>query len=409
MKTRGSRTTRMRVSVWLRTGALCLAAVLALSLFGCGQGEEESGMPVEQRLKESKSIASDVRKLKSTDGQPLIAWSTEKDVPPRPEDPESLPETEKGHWWDMEYAGWETEKVNMPESPGDGALGKEVVLIRAGDHPYWTAYVNGFKRIAEAFQMDVTIYNSNWNIDLQSQQTEQAINQRPDMIIFCPVDATSCTPLLREINRAGVPVIASNMLLDDRAMKYVITWTGPDDWGQFRLLARHFADAMNKRGSYCIVRHMPGSSPFFARTYAPITTLKDYAPEMELLTMDTANLKAEGTMQLVSAWLTKYGDELEGLVLPGDGFSLTGALQAVKDTGRDDIKMVAAGSSKTGLEAVKSGDVLGITYQTAEGDGALSCFTAAQWFNGKDLPPVRYLPKHVITKKDVDEYLPAQW
>ena len=35
---------------------------------------------------------------------------------------------------------------------------------------------------------------------------------------------------------------------------------------------------------------------------------------------DTANLEAEGTMQLVSAWLTKYGEELKGLVLAGDGF-----------------------------------------------------------------------------------------
>ena len=29
-------------------------------------------------------------------------------------------------------------------------------------------------------------------------------------------------------------------------------------------------------------------------------------------------------MQLVSAWLTKFGDELKGLVLAGDGFTLTG-------------------------------------------------------------------------------------
>ena len=42
-----------------------------------------------------------------------------------------------------------------------------------------------------------------------------------------------------------------------------------------------------------------GALPFFARTYAPITELKEYAPEMELLDMDTANLEAEATLQLV--------------------------------------------------------------------------------------------------------------
>ena len=115
-------------------------------------------------------------------------------------------------------------------------------------------------------------------------------------------------------------------------MKYCLTWTGSDDWGQFRMLAREFADALDKKGGYAIVRHMPGSSPFFVRTYAPITELAEYAPDMKLLVMDTANLEAEGTMQL-----------------------------------------------------------------------------AVEWFEGKKLEPVRYLPKHIITQADVDDFMPAQW
>jgi ribose transport system substrate-binding protein len=297
----------------------------------------------------------------------------------------------------------------MPVSPGDGPRGKRVVLLKAGDHPYWTAYVNGFKALAQAHGMEVKIFNGNWNLDLQAQQAEQAINERPDMVVLAPVDATGCTPLLRRMNKAGIPVITSNTIPCDEAMKYCLAWTGPDDWGQFRMLARAFADALNKTGGYAIVRHMPGSSPFFARTFAPITELGTYAPDMQLLAMDTANLEAEGTMQLVSAWLTKYGDELKGLVLAGDGFSMTGALEAVKKAGRGDLVIVAAGNSKTGMDSVKAGDALAITYQSAEGDGAIAVQAAAEWFEGKPLEPVRYLPKHIITQSDVDEYMPAQW
>ena len=28
---------------------------------------------------------------------------------------------------------------------------------------------------------------------------------------------------------------------------------------------------------------------------------------------------------------------------------------------------------------------------------------------GRQLEPVRYLPKHIITQADVDEFMPAQW
>jgi len=352
----------------------------------------------------------DVYALRGTDGQPYILPQTESvTIPERPADPKALMETDKGHWWDIEYAGWNVEKVNMPVSPKDGPRGKRIVLLKAGDHPYWTAYVNGFKVMAEAYKMKIKIYNSNWNMDLQAQQTDQSINEQPDMIIFAPVDATACTPLLRRINKAGIPCITSNTIPCDEAMKYCLGWTGPDDWGQFRMLARIFADELENKGGYAIVRHMPGSSPFFARTYAPVTELTEYAPDMKMLVMDTANLEAEGTMQLVSAWLIKYGDELKGLVLAGDGFSMTGALEAVKKSGRKDIVIVAAGNSKTGMDSIKAGDALAITYQSAEGDGAIAVHAAAEWFEGKELEPVRYLPKHIITQADVDDFMPAQW
>lgn len=352
----------------------------------------------------------DVFALRGSDGRPyILPDEVAPTVPPRPADPAALPETEAGRWWDIEFAGWNVEKVPMPASPGDGPKGKRVVLLKAGDHPYWTAYVNGFTAIAEAYGMQIKVYNGNWNLDLQAQQTEQAINERPDMVILAPVDATGCTPLLRRLNKAGIPCITSNTIPCDEAMKYCLAWTGPDDWGQFRMLARVFADALGKTGGYAVVRHMPGSSPFFARTFAPVSELAQYAPGMTLLAMDTTHMEAEKTMQLVSAWLTKYGTELKGLILAGDGFVLTGALEAAKKAGREDLVIVAAGNSKTGMDSVKAGDALAITYQSAEGDGALAVHTAADWFSGKALNPVRYLPKHIITKNDVDTYMPAQW
>ncbi len=352
----------------------------------------------------------DVFALRGTDGQPYILQQQERSViPPRPPDPSSLPQTAAGHWWDIEFAGWNVEKAPMPASPADGPRGKRLVLLKAGDHPYWTAYVNGFRTMAEAYGMEVKVFNGNWNLDLQAQQAGQAINERPDLVVLAPVDATGCTPLLRRMNRAGIPVLASNTIPAAEAMKYCLAWTGPDDWGQFRMLARAFADKLDKRGGYAVVRHMPGSSNFFARTYAPITELAAYAPDMKLLAMDTANLEAEATMQLVSAWLTKYGEELKGLILAGDGFSMTGALEAVKRAGREDLVIVAAGNSKTGMDSIKAGDALAITYQSAEGDGAIAVHTAARWFRGETLDPVIYLPKHIITKDNVDQYMPAQW
>jgi ribose transport system substrate-binding protein len=359
-----------------------------------------------------EGLAIDVSKLRGTDKQPLIIMDESPLVPPaRPANPEALPEDDPLHWYDMEYAGWQCTKTNLPKSPESGAKGKRIVCLRHMDHPYTTAYTRGMKQIADAYGIELkTLTAGNADVNIQSQQVDQVINERPDLVILFPVDAKSVVPMLRKLNQAGIPVIASNLIPVDSGMPYVLTWTGPDDWGQFRMLAGEFAKRMNYEGGYCIVQHMPGGSPYFSRTFSVITELKKIAPKMKLLEKQTTKLEAEKTMQVVSDWLTKYKDELKGIVSADDSGAQIGINQACKTAGREDVIRVAAGNSKVGMDFIKAAALHAITYQSAEADGALPMKIAADWFCGKEITrPVYYLPKHVITSKDVDQYLPAQW
>lgn len=399
-----------------RVLGLVLAGVMTLSLFsGCAgsKGGETGGntskLSDAQKKNLEDSLKVDISTIKSSDNQPLLLEMEKKEVPKRPEDPSKLPEEDALHWYDMEFAGWSAEKINIPKSPADGAIGKKVVVIINGDHPYLTAYGNGAKKIADAYKMDFKLMSPNWDLNVQNQQIDQAINSKPDLIILVPLDAKAAVQQFRKINQAGIPCIASNMLPEDEGMKYVICWTGPDDWGQFRMLAQQFADKLGKKGGVAYIRHAPGGSPFFARTYGPITELKKYAPDMKVLDMQAPGFEAEKTMQVVSDWITKYGDELKGIVAADDSAQTIGIIEALKKANRTDIVVVAAGNSKVGMDAVKAGNVLAITYQSAEADGAVAVKMAAEWFNGKEVAPVGYIPKHVITKDDVDSFMPAQW
>lgn len=390
---------------------MAIMAVVLMLVAGCGNQTASSGGQAKgdksANLKES--LAVDSSSLKSSDRQTLLLDLEKTQIPPRPADPQALPETDAGHWYDLEYAGWSAQKVNLPKSPADGAKGKKVITIINGDHPYLTAYTNGQKTVAAAYGIDLKVMSPNWNIDVQNQMIDQAINAKPDMIILIPDDAKVAVQQLRKINQAGIPVISSNMLSEDEGMKYSIGWTGPNDWGQFRMLARSFADKLNKEGGYAIIRHAPGGSPFFARTFGVVTELQTYAPNMQLLDMQAPGFDATKSMQVVSDWITKYGSKLKGIVLADDSAQLTGAIEAIKKANRKDIVLVAAGNSKVGMDAVKSGDAYAITYQSAEADGAVPLKLAIDWFNGKQVEAVRYLPKHIITQADVDKYMPAQW
>ncbi|GMA60738.1 sugar ABC transporter substrate-binding protein [Alicyclobacillus fastidiosus] len=386
---------------------------LALLLAGCGtqaSGSSSAGSSSgSSNSNLAKSLAVNVSNLKSTDGQPLIQPAPQIKIPPRPANPDALPETNILHWWDMEYAGWDVTKVNQPKSPDNGAIGKTIDILEPGPHPYFTAYTKGAKEIANAYQMHLNIMVGDWTVNTQEQQVQEAINQHPDMIIIAPVDADTAVNELRQINQAGIPAIVSNLLPTNQAMQYALMWTGPDDWANMQLLADEFAKDMNYQGDYVIIRHNPGSSPYYSRTYAFMDELLKVAPKMHVLAMQTGQLNATVSQQLTSNWITRFGSQLKGIMSADDSNSQIGINQAVQNAHREDIVRVAAGNSKIGMQALQSGQVVAISYQSAQGDGALPVYEAAQWFDGKTLPPVRYLPMGIITKSNVSKYLPAQW
>jgi ribose transport system substrate-binding protein len=238
---------------------------------------------------------------------------------------------------------------------------------------------------------------------------DEAVNEKPDLIILIALDAKVAILQVRKVNQAGIPIILSNMHPDNEAMRYAICWTGPDDWGQFRMLAKVWADKLNRKGGVAYVRHAPGGSPFFARTFGPASELTAYAPAIQTLDMQAPGFEAAKTQQVVSDWIMRFGDKLVGICAADDSAQAIGIAEACKKAGRRDIVVVAAGNSKVGMDAVKAGEIHAITYQSAEADGAVALKAGADWFNGLTVEPVRYLPKHIITQTDVDTFQPAQW
>jgi len=390
--------------------ALALMAMIAMPVFS---------QTAAQKANLAASLKIDTSKLMSADNQLLMAPSKDnRKVPKRPADPNALPETNPLHWYDMEWAGWNVTPTNVPKSPADGAIGKKVIFIVHGDHPWTTACILGGQKVADAYQMEFKALSPNWVKDVQDQMIDQAINEKPDMILLIPLDAKGAVQQARKINAAGIPLHIFNMLPDAAALNFSLGWTGPDDFGQFRLLARAWADELKKRNpgaktiGVAYVQHAPGGSPYFARSFGPISELSTYAPQIKTLAASSptpATFDANTTMQLVSDWITRFGKDLKGICASDDSAQALGIFQALEKAGRTDIVVVAAGNSKQGMDLVKEGKLFGITYQTAEGDGALSVQTAADWFNGKKVAIRQNLAQHIITKADVAGFYPPQW
>ncbi|HEY9594193.1 MAG TPA: substrate-binding domain-containing protein [Spirochaetia bacterium] len=340
----------------------------------------------------------------------FIFWnSRRKEIPPRPRRPDQYPEWDARHWHDMEYAGWGIQKDGIPESPGDGPAGKRIVFLQAGFHPYHVAYAEGLTRIAERFGINLITLAGNMTEGAQDQQVHRAIDEKPDLAILVPISSDACSRWVAELHDRGIPVIVSNFIPSEESYRSILAWTGPDDWGQFRMLARKFAELMGHEGGYAIIRHLPGTSCYNARTWAVVTELATIAPGMRCLAMAPAS--REGTFdpqiarELVAGWLRDFGPELRGIVVPDDDIVVDGVNAALVDAGREDVIRVGAGSTQKGMQLVREGKLHAITFQPAQADGALALKIAVDWLNGLDIEPINYLPKHIITRENVEDFI----
>lgn len=336
----------------------------------------------------------------------LILWrGAAKRVPERPADPLAFPEDDERHWYDMEYAGLVDRVYSDLPSLGDGPKGKRVICLKAESDTYQRECERAMIDTAEAFGIELSIRLSGWEAGKQDAAVAETIRDKPDMIINIPGCLDHSTIWYRSMYEADIPVIATTLIPENEAFRYLVAWCGHDAWGESRMLARRFAELMGHEGSYCIVQHMPRTSAYYSRTYGVLTELKKVAPQMKLLAAETSHLRADETDAIVTHWLRCFGRDLKGIVSANDIDVLVGVNRAVARAGRDDVVRVSNGTTRAGLKSLKAGRVHALTFKSPPLDGALPIQIAADWFNGLVVERVTHLPTHIITLEDVDEFL----
>jgi len=252
--------------------------------------------------------------------------------------------------------------------------------------------------------VELHVRQAEWDIEHHLEQVREAVNERPDFVIYVAHHSDIAALALSLLHGAGIPTLGSNMALSPEAIRFVVGWTGPDSWAQSRALARRFALAMGSRGGYAIIGHVAGTSVNLARTYGVLTELREYAPQMTCLEHTDGEFDVAATCDAVKEMLRRHGPRLRGIVSSDDNVVQRGIDRALAEEGRLDVKRAAHGSTTVGMSKLADGSLEAITYQSARADGALALHAALDWLSRLAIEPARFLPVHVIDAGNYDEF-----
>ncbi len=260
-----------------------------------------------------------------------------------------------------------------------------------------TAGKEGMEAYAKDNNIELVWNSANNDVSTQASQVDSLINQGVDAIIVVPVQADSLGPQVASAKAKGIPLVPVNAALDSKDIAGNVQ---PDDVAAGAQEMQMMADKLGGKGNIVILQGPLGQSGELDRSKGIEQTLAKY-PDIKVLAKDTANWKRDEAVNKMKNWISGFGPQINGVVAQNDDMGL-GALQALKESGRNGVPIVGIDGIEDGLNAVKSGEFIGTSLQngTVELSAGLAVANALVKGEQVDTDPVYVMP--AITKDNVD-------
>ena len=199
--------------------------------------------------------------------------------------------------------------------------------------------------------------------DAQQKQENQIkalrsfIAQGVDVIAFSPVVETGWEPVLREIKRAGIPVILSDRAVAVTDPSLYVTFIGSDFIEEGRRAANWLIKATGGKAVIAELMGTPGSAPAIDRKKGFEEAIAKY-PEMKIVKSQSGDFtRAKGKEVMESFLKSPEGKQINALYAHNDDMAL-GAIQAMEEAGvkpGKDILIVSIDGVRGAFEAMAAG------------------------------------------------------
>ena len=131
----------------------------------------------------------------------------------------------------------------------DGPEGKKVIFLGADDIcEYCAVYNDQIREMAAAEGIDLEVVTNKFDAAQQATQVDQAIAKKPDAILMWTIDGTALFPAMRKIERAGIPLLLTDVQPDPAQEDLWVQYTGGNYEERGSKAAKLMVEALEKQG-----------------------------------------------------------------------------------------------------------------------------------------------------------------
>ncbi len=293
------------------------------------------------------------------------------------------------------------------EAPAEEAAGEEPVMIgvlfKTLANPYWVGMqegvIEGVKDLP-GVEIEILAAESEEDISGQLSIMETMISSgKYDALAVAPITPTNLISGVVQANAAGLPVVNIDEMFDMAALEeaggHVVGFATTDNFGLGEDGAELIIDALGTEGGgVAIIEGQAGATSGELRRDGCVAGLEG-AENIEVLEIQPGDWDRQKSLDVATNLINKYGDELNAIFTANDTMAL-GILQAMENTGRDDIFLVSTDAN----DEVRAGIAEGKLVAVVQDSGALGTICVEMAANaareGKVGAPGEEVEEHLI-------------
>jgi ribose transport system substrate-binding protein len=247
--------------------------------------------------------------------------------------------------------------------------------------------------------------------DSQAQQIQQAISQKPDVLVVLPQDGAALTPVAQQAERAGIRVVNVDRLFTapDAATATILG----DNYQIGALAATYIADQLKCQGNVVEIQGLAGISVTEDRTKGFTDTIRQKCPDggLKIVASQPGDFNPDKGLTVMENILQAQSD-IDAVYTHDDDMA-QGVVQAIRNAGRDDeMFLTGVGGSQDAMQQIKEGGLYRATFLYNPNMAASAVNMARLIGLGEgfeelvppEVPRQVVVPAAVVTKDNVEEY-----
>lgn len=273
------------------------------------------------------------------------------------------------------------------------------VFTKNSTNPAYEAFRIGAEKVAKEANARVIHYVPEQpdNIAEQTAAVEQALNDRPDIVLFTPVDDKAMAGPVKKLNDANVPIV----LFTNRLPGRFVTFVGSDDvdlgYKEAVYLFRH----MGGKGRIVVLEGVPAAPTNRDRLLGYQRALSEF-PGIEVLASGVGNYQRPDGRDVMAGMLSNHA-QIDAALVANDSMAL-GVLDALREARRSAIVMSINGVLDAVMQ-VESGALLATVDFNMFKMACLATQAALRHLKGERVPDKIIVPTEIIDRTNCHAWL----